>query len=342
MLRQVDAPAGFERLYDLRQPEIGLRAFVAIHSTSRGPAFGGIRRRAYASPEAAREEVLGLAESMSLKCALAGLDAGGAKTVVLDRAGLDLDAAYDALGRAVQSLGGAYVCGPDLGTSASNLDRIRAHTRWVNPAENEAGPSTARGVVAALRGALQATGSEPDFAGLRVGIEGLGSVGGAVAKVLLAGGARVFGFDPDEGSARAAKGEGVELAVAADALRELPLDVWMPCALGHSITSELAASLQTRIICGSANNQLAHAGVDELLFDAGIVWVPDFLASVGAVAEGVITVAEGQGPGARARVDACLREVAETSERLLRDAKELGRPTGALAEELARSRLATR
>lgn len=339
MLIRVDAPEGYEALYDLREPEIGLRAFIAIHSSARGPAFGGIRRRAYADAAQAQAEALALAESMSFKCALAGLAAGGAKSVIIDGPDLDVTAAYGALGRAVQSLEGRYVCGPDVGTSPQDLLAVRAMTSWVNPVENDAGLSTARGVLAALRGALGEGEASDRLEGLRVGVEGLGAVGRSVASMLVTAGVQVFGFDPDALRAREAQARGVELAVSAAALRDLQLDVWMPCALGRSITSELVSSIKTDIICGSANNQLAAPALDAELHTAGVRWVPDFLANVGAVAEGVITVELGQGPEARKAVDECFLRIEGTSRELIRRAQSTGRPTGALALESARSGL---
>ena len=141
----------YEELVVLNDRALGLRAIVAIDSTKKGPAFGGVRRRAYASEAAALTDALALASSMSFKCALAGLPAGGAKTVILHREGLELHRVYRSVGKAIERLGGRYVCGPDIGTSETELGWIREQTSHVNPVENDAGRSTAAGVLAALR-----------------------------------------------------------------------------------------------------------------------------------------------------------------------------------------------
>jgi leucine dehydrogenase len=123
----------FERVIAVQDRESGLQALIVLHSTVRGPAFGGIRRVSYPSEEAALADAMRLAASMSAKCALAELPAGGAKTVLLDQPGLDRPAAYAALGRAVAALAGDYVCGPDVGTGPEELAALRAHTKHVNP-----------------------------------------------------------------------------------------------------------------------------------------------------------------------------------------------------------------
>lgn len=313
---------GFEQVTFVRDGASGLRAVIAVHSTVRGPAFGGIRRRSFGGEAEALEEVLGLARAMSHKCALAGLPAGGAKTVILDAPGLDVDAAYTALGRAVERMGGTYVCGPDVGTGRAALDAIRQVTHHVNPPGNDAGASTAAGVLAGLRGVLTLMGAGPDVAGMTFAIQGLGSVGSALARFLLERDARVLGADPETRAAEAARAMGVEL-VAPGAILETPCDVLMPCALGGILDAGAAERVLCRAICGSANNQLANPTAGQRLAERGILVAPDIVVSAGAVIEGVHTVLGGE--RARARVQASIDAIEGQIVSLGEEARSTGR-----------------
>jgi glutamate dehydrogenase/leucine dehydrogenase len=247
--------------------------------------------------------------------------------------GGDVDAAYSLVGRAVAALDGAYVCGPDVGTTSHHLDLVRAQTRWVNPSENDAGASTAAGVLAATRGVLRAMDGEAEFAGRHFLIEGLGSVGGAIASQLVEQGSVVAGWDTDE-RARARVHE-VEL-VPPERWGGRAWDVWMPCALGGGLDSDVAAATTARAVCGSANNQLMGAAGD-VLHRRGVLHVPDFLASAGAVIEGVWSIA--RTPDARAVVNRAIAAIEERTLRVFRTTRETGRAPGEVAEALARAAL---
>jgi len=328
------AGADYERLV-VCQADGGLRAIVAIHSTRLGPAFGGIRRRAYADESAALREVLGLAQSMTYKCALAGLGAGGAKTVILDHDGLEPQAAYRALGLRVEHLGGAYVCGPDIGTGEEELDWVRSGTRHVNPKGNDAGASTAAGVLAGLRGVLRALYRETDLGRHHYFVQGLGSVGLALATTLRGAGARVSGADVRAEATRAAAAVGVDV-VPAEAALDTPCDVFMPCALGHVIDRDVAARLPCSAVCGSANEQLADEDAAAVLHARRIAVAPDIVVSAGAVIEGVLTIAEGTDESVRDRVAGTIAAIEETTVAVLDEARRSGRPPSAVAIERAR------
>jgi len=329
------AGADYERLI-VCQGEGDLRAIVAVHSTSLGPAFGGIRRRAYVNEESALSEVLGLAQSMTYKCALAGLHAGGAKTVILDHDGMRPEAAYRALGRIVEQLRGAYVCGPDIGTGDEELDWVRSCTGHVNPKGNDAGASTAAGVLAGLRGVLRVLHQEADLGRHHYFVQGLGSVGLALARTLREAGARVSGSDVRGEAARAAAALGVDV-VPAEAALETPCDVFMPCALGHVIDREVAARLPCRAVCGSANEQLQDADAAIVLQGRRIALAPDIVVSAGAVIEGVLTIADGTGGNVRARVARTIAAIEDTTVAILEQANRSGRPPPDVAIERARS-----
>jgi len=269
-------------LIPVRDADSGLHAWICIDSTARGPAFGGIRRRDYPSGEEAVADARRLAEGMSLKCAAVDLPAGGAKTVVQAGAVRDRAAAYRALGRRIEAFEGQYVCGPDVGTTDEDLDQLRAVTRWVNPRGNDAGAATARGVLAGLRGTLQALDGDPSFDGRVFVVQGLGTVGRAVADRLLEDGGKVFGADLDEAAVRAS---GVQPVGPARALAT-PCDVFVPCALGGVLTDGSAAGLPARAVCGSANNQVASPSAASVLHGRGLLYAPDFMVNAGAVTRG--------------------------------------------------------
>jgi glutamate dehydrogenase/leucine dehydrogenase len=327
----------WERIVAVQDRSSGLRAIIVLHSLRRGPAFGGVRRFAYADEAAALADAKRLAHAMSLKCALAELPAGGAKTVILDHGGLAREAAYEALGRAIDALGGDYVCGPDIGTGEAELAALRRGTRWVNPADNDAGRSTAAGVLAGLRGLAEVVFEDGDIGAHSYVIQGLGAVGSALASALIGVGAAVAGWDPDPAARERAAKLGVRLLDEAALLCE-PCDVFMPCALGGVLSSQVCEAAPWKAVCGSANNQLADAGAAEVLRRRGITWAPDFLVNVGAVLEGVETVV-GEEDDVRARVVQGIEAIRGRCARVLVEARELDRSPLEVALAAARAAL---
>jgi glutamate dehydrogenase/leucine dehydrogenase len=346
-LFDADPPGGdWQRMITVQDHAVGLRAIVLLHSLARGPAFGGIRRMAYASEQAAFADARRLAHAMTIKCALAGLPAGGGKTVIFDHPGLQREAAYEVLGRAIERLGGDYVCGPDVGTTDADLEVLRRSTRWVNPAGNDAARSTAAGVLAGLRGLSRVVFGDAELGQRRYVIQGLGAVGFAVASALIEAGASVCGWDVDANARERARAAGVVLLDASRLLQE-PCDVFVPCALGGVLSREVCERASWRAVCGAANNQLADAGVAELLQQRGIAWAPDFVVNAGAVIEGVETVlALGQDGTAKggecpkqvgARVQQRIAAIADRITELLERARVEQRSPLAIALELART-----
>lgn len=296
------SPGDFERILILRDPPSGLRAIIALHSTRRGPAFGGIRRRTYPDDLAALDDALRLAAAMTDKCARAGLPAGGGKTVVLDHPDLDIPAAYAALGEAIESLAGTYYAGPDVGTGAPELNAARPHTRYLNLPNNNAGAATAQGVLAALRGTLPFLDAT-QMKGLHVVVQGAGDVGLRVLQGLLEQGAHVSVAEPQEARLQLAVQAGAH-AMDVEQATHTPCDLFVPCALGGVLTKAVAQRIPTRAICGSANNIVAHDAAPAILRDRGVLLVPDVVSSAGAVIEGVLSILEGDTPEVRERIRA--------------------------------------
>jgi leucine dehydrogenase len=326
----VGALADPERVIALDEPSIGLRGWIVVDSTRRGPAFGGIRRARYADIAAARADAVALARAMTLKCALAGLPAGGAKTVVIDGGQFDRSPIYAAIGNAVEALGGRYVCGPDVGTGTSELAQIRARTRHCNPPSNDASAATAVGVLAALRAVWPALGGPRGATAI---VQGLGGVGSIVARELVALGVDVCGCDVDPTACARAREHGVRI-VAVDEALERRADVLVPCALGGIVDEARARTLRVRAICGSANNQLVGDAAT-VLASRDIVHVPDIIASAGAVIEGVLVVLEGDTPQVRARVQRTIAGIEDTAARVLAAARAEDRTPEALAHAWA-------
>lgn len=284
------AREGFEELLALHDRSSGLRAFLGIHDTSRGPAFGGIRRYTYRNEKSALIDCLRLARAMSRKCALADVPGGGAKLVVLDQVGLDLDAAYRYLGEVVERFAGRYYAGPDVGTGWHELGCVAERTAYVtHPGERGPGDlagATAAGVFASIAAALRQVFGEERWSERTFVVQGLGSVGRRLAERLRALDARVLAADLDEERAEAARAElGVEILPTGSELDE-PCDVFSPCAMGGLLHDLSIQRLRSRIVCGAANNPLARVHHAVQLQERGILYVPDIVVSAGAVIRG--------------------------------------------------------
>ena len=289
--------AGHEQVVFCHDPHSGLRAIVAIHSTAIGPALGGTRFHPYADEGAALRDALNLSRGMSYKAAMAGLELGGGKAVIIGdphtEKSPDLLRAY---GRFVQSLAGRYYTACDVGTYSEDMDVIAETCRFVTGRtvdQGGAGDSsvlTAYGVFQGMRAAAEAAWGAPTLAGRTVGVAGVGKVGHHLVEHLLEDGASVVVTDPDAESVRRVTHAHPEVRVlpSTEALVASPLDVYAPCALGDALTDEVVATLSARIVCGAANNQLAHAGVEKQLADRGILYAPDYVVNAG----GLIQVAD--------------------------------------------------
>ncbi len=312
---------------------------VAIDSTRLGPALGGCRWKAYPDgTAAAREDACALAAAMTRKAALARLRLGGGKAVVIGdprrRTREDLLAFADF----VESLGGRYITGADMGTSAPEMAVIAERTTHVVGLPKELGgcgdpaPCTALGIELALRAALADSGR--DLAGLRVALQGAGHVGSELARLLLAGGARVIAADPSRAALDALPAE-VERVDASQVL-ELECDVLAPCGPPRVITAGVARRMRTSIVCGAANNPLADAETAVLLAARGILYVPDFIANAG----GLIHLAVARDGGSAADSREHLRVIPENVTAALSLAKSERIDPSQAAELLARRALA--
>jgi len=270
---------------------------IAIHSTALGPALGGTRFYPYATTADAVADVLNLSRSMSYKAALAGLDLGGGKAVIIgDPAKLKSEPLLRSYGRFVQSLRGRYHTACDVGTFPEDMDDIARECDYVTGrtvAHGGAGDSsvlTAYGVFQGMRAAAEAVWDEPSVRGRTVGVVGVGKVGHHLVRHLVEDGAQVVVTDVHQPAVDRVVDEfpQVQVAASADALVASPLDIYAPCALGGALTDEVVETLSARIVCGAANNQLAHPGIEKALADKGVLYAPDYCVNSG----GLIQVAD--------------------------------------------------
>jgi valine dehydrogenase (NAD+) len=286
-----------EQVVFASDPATGLRAIIAIHSTALGPALGGTRFFPYATTSAALADVLDLSRGMSYKAALAGLDLGGGKAVIIgDPKQLRSEALFRAYGRFVQSLGGRYYTACDVGTFSPDMDDIARECSYVTGrtvAHGGAGDSsvlTAYGVYQGLRAAAQFTWGSTSLEGRTVGVAGVGKVGHHLVTHLLDDGASVVVTDVSTAALDRIRQEHPEVRVVAtnEELVAGQLDVYAPCAMGRALTDEVVETLSATIVCGAANNQLAHPGIEKALEERGILYAPDYCVNSG----GLIQVAD--------------------------------------------------
>jgi valine dehydrogenase (NAD+) len=322
----------------------GLQAIIAIYSTALGPALGGTRFYPYGSEDEALDDVLNLSKGMAYKNALADLDLGGGKAVIIgDPTTTKTEGLLRAYGRFVQSLHGRYFTACDVGTFSEDMDVIARECDYVTGrtlAHGGAGDSsilTAFGVFQGMRAAAEHAWGDPTLRGRRVGVEGVGKVGRRLVEHLVTDGAEVVITDVTEAAIDRVRGEhpGVEVVDGHAALTGTELDVYAPCAMGGALDDATVEALRAKIVCGGANNQLAHAGIEKQLADRDVLYAPDYVVNSG----GVIQVAdEIEGfDFDRARQKAT--GIFDTTRRIFQIASDEGVPPAVAADRLAERRM---
>ncbi|NIH87615.1 Glu/Leu/Phe/Val dehydrogenase [Amycolatopsis granulosa] len=283
---------GHEQVVFCQDQASGLKAIIAVYSTALGPALGGTRFYPYASEHDALDDVLALSKGMAYKNALAGLDLGGGKAVIIgDPSTTKTEALLRAYGRFVQSLGGRYYTACDVGTYVADMDVIARETRFVTGRSRDDGGAgdssvlTAFGVFQGMRAAAEFRWGSADLAGRHVGVSGVGKVGHILVGHLVEAGARVSITDVSGAAVERTKAAypAVEVVADNDTLLRAPLDVFAPCALGGALNDATVPVLGAEVVCGAANNQLAHPGIEKSLEDRGVLYAPDYLVNAGGV-----------------------------------------------------------
>jgi valine dehydrogenase (NAD+) len=333
-----------EQVVFCRDPESGLKAIIAIHSTALGPALGGTRFYPYPSEDAAVADALRLSAAMSYKNSLAGLDLGGGKAVIIGDPNTDkTEALLRAYGRFVEALGGRYLTACDVGTYNADLDVVARETRYAHgrsEAYGGCGDSsvlTAYGVFQGMRAAARHCWGSPSLAGRTVAVAGVGKVGSWLVGHLVDDGADVIVTDVDPAAVERlrARHPGVRAVADTDALIATPHDIYAPCALGGALDEATVAVLPARIVCGGANNQLAAPGVAEQLRGRGILYAPDYLVNAG----GVIQVEDERHGFSFARAQAKAGGIYDVALRVFRAADDEGVSPAVAADRLAEERM---
>lgn len=265
----------------------GLQAIIAIHSTHLGPAAGGTRFWHYADKGAAVTDALRLSRGMSYKNAMAGLSAGGGKAVILADAGrIKTQDMLDCFARAVDSLGGRYITAQDVGMSEADMVSLSNNTKHVAglPGQGgDPGPYTARGIYLGVKAAAQRALGVESMRGVHVAVQGVGSVGGGLARYLAADGAKLTIADIDNARATALAHQLGATCVAVGDIMTVEADVFSPNALGAILTENSVAALRVKAVAGGANNQLATGHEGRLLADRGILYAPDYVINAGGI-----------------------------------------------------------
>jgi leucine dehydrogenase len=323
-------------------PESGAWMLVGIHSTQLGPAMGGTRLKSYASPAEALEDALRLAAGMTRKLAVVGLPCGGGKAVLAVPelpTGDERRRLLERYGDLVDSLGGSFVTGPDMNTRDADMDVIGDRTPHVfcrSVARGGSGdPSihTALGVFHGIRASLAHALGSDDLAGRTVLVQGAGSVGAKLARLLADAGATVLVTDVDEERARATGAT----VVAAETALELECDVYAPCAVGATLNAATIPRLRCPVVAGAANNQLATPADGERLRDAGILYAPDYVINSGGALHGIGLERLGWDAD---RLEHEVAGIGDTLAAVFAEADAEGISTDAAAERLANERLA--
>ncbi|MFJ8731623.1 Leu/Phe/Val dehydrogenase [Streptomyces bauhiniae] len=337
---------GHEQVVLCQDRATGLKAVIAIHSTALGPALGGTRFHPYPNEAAAVADALQLARGMSYKNAMAGLDHGGGKAVIIGDPARDrTEELLLAYGRMVASLGGRYVTACDVGTYVADMDVVARECRWTtgrSPEQGGAGDSsvlTAFGVYQGMRASAQHLWGDPSLRDRVVGIAGVGKVGRHLVGHLLAEGARVVVTDVrTEAVDRIVEAHPAVRRVAdTEALIRLEgLDIYAPCALGGALDDHTVPVLTASVVCGAANNQLAHPGVEKDLEDRGVLYAPDYVVNAG----GVIQVADELHGFDFERCRAKAAKIFDTTLAIFARAKADGVPPAAAADRIAEQRMA--
>jgi valine dehydrogenase (NAD+) len=335
---------GHEQVVFCHDETSGLKAIIAIYSTALGPALGGTRFYPYASEADALTDVLNLSQGMAYKNALAGLDLGGGKAVIIgDPAKLKGEALLRAYGRFVQSLNGRYFTACDVGTFSPDMDLIARECDFVTGRTVEHGGAgdssvlTAFGVYQGMRASAQHVWGDASLAGKRVGVAGVGKVGKHLVGHLIEEGAQVVVTDPYEPAVTTLLATYPNVAAVADtaALIREPLDIYAPCALGGALNDESIEVLTAQIVCGAANNQLAHEGIEKRLEERGITYAPDYCVNAG----GVIQVADELEGFSFERAQQRASGIFETTRTVFENAKADGVPPAIAADRLAERRI---
>ncbi len=330
---------GHEQLLLSHDPSCGYFGIIAIHDTTLGPALGGTRFWKYESTEAAVTDALRLARGMTYKSAVAGINLGGGKSVIIgDNKRADREALFRAHGRFVETLNGRYITAEDIGTSPADMEHIKLETDHVAGLLGLSGdpsPVTAYGVYVGIKAAAKDRWGSDSLAGKTVAVQGAGKVAYSLCRHLQSEGVKIIVTDIDQEKVKRVVAETGAKAVAPDVIYDQAAEIYAPCALGATINDDTLRRLKVEIIAGAANNQLAENRHGDELESRGILYAPDYVINGG----GVITVYGEihRWPAERAQKKA--GEIYDTLLRIFEIARQEKIPTYRAADRLAEQRI---
>lgn len=318
----------------------GLKAIIAIHDTTLGPALGGTRMWNYQSEEEALEDVLRLAKGMTYKNAAAGLNLGGGKAVIIGDPRKDKsEALFRAFGRYVESLNGRYITAEDVGTTEEDMDFINMETDFVTGTSNggigDPSPVTALGIFHGMKAAVHEAYGTDSLEGKTVAVQGVGQVAYQLCKYLHDEGARLIVTDINEAAVNRAVEHFGAKAVAPDEIYDVECDVYSPCALGGTINDDTIERIKAKVIAGSANNQLKENRHGELIHEKGIIYAPDYVINSG----GVINVADELTGYNRNRVLKKVESIYTILSSVFKISRQNNIPTSVAADKMAEDRI---
>ncbi|MGQ0765218.1 MAG: Glu/Leu/Phe/Val dehydrogenase dimerization domain-containing protein [Gemmatimonadota bacterium] len=333
------AEMGHEQLVVCHDKSSGYRGIIAIHDTTLGPALGGTRFWHYGSDDEAIIDALRLARGMTYKNAVAGLNLGGGKAVIIgDNRTTRREMIFRAHGRFVESLGGRYVTAEDVGTSTADMDFVHMETDYVAGLATRSGdpsPVTARGVFRAIQASAKHRWGSDSVAGRTVAVQGLGNVGYYLCRELRMHDAKLVVTDIDPVRVQRTTEELGARGIAPDEIYGVEADIFAPCALGGILNDETIAKLKVEIVAGGANNQLLEEQHGIELERRNILYAPDFVANAGGVINVYSELAGWTAQRALRKAD----EIYETTLGVFEIAREQGIPTYEAADRLAERRL---
>ncbi len=336
---------GHEQVNFFHYPEVGLKAIVSIHSTVLGPALGGCRMRLYDNEAQALEDVMRLAEGMTYKSALAGMNLGGGKACIIADSNLQdgRTALLHKFGECLNSLNGRYITAEDMGTSVADMQKISEVSKFLTGCAKEAGgsgdpsPWTAQGVFQAILAACDFRFDSENLAGKTVALQGIGHVGYFLAEYLAEAGAQLIVCDPNPANCEKAQKQFNARVVSIAEIYDQVCDIYAPCAIGQTINPSTIGRLKCKIIAGAANNQLSSPDLYQPLITEDITYCPDFAINPG----GVISVGAELNAGgwSESWVTAKIREIKSTTLSILKRSQQQGVFPEKVALQLAHERL---
>jgi leucine dehydrogenase len=335
----------YEQLVFCQDENSGLKAIIAIHNTTLGPALGGTRMWTYDSEEAAIEDALRLAKGMTYKNAAAGLNLGGGKTVIIGDPRKDKNPEmFRAFGRYIQSLNGRYITAEDVGTTEEDMDLIHMETDFVTGISAESqgssgnpSPVTGYGIYKGMKAAAKEVYDDESLEGKTVAVQGVGNVAYALCEHLHEEGAKIIVTDINKEAVNRAVEVFHAEAVDPDDIYEVECDIYAPCALGATINDETIPKLKAKIIAGSANNQLKASRHGDIIHEKGILYAPDYVINAG----GVINVADELNGYNQARAMKKVETIYDSLSKVFESARRDHIPTHVAADRMAEERIAS-